>query len=1853
MLWYIIIIFISLILTLLAEPNHSKGDYYYEVEDVYCIKVLKVGTILYEITKTSSSNSINVYTYSTDAVKSSTSGDIPLSSNAQLRVSGSSVYISDNKIVIDNSNILNRVEQVILYKVSSSSATTVAWTITESLNHHSLDDMCIFQLQNGNFVLSILDTTTIHFFHQGGTSKDFSVDSPIFIQCASFSSGISVCMYSRNPDIWFFSMDESDLSKKANTTLYDSSMLGNEFFYSNLKIIPLSSTNFIYCFTHLQLIFYCGLGAVGTSSISSLLTPQIIFDRIDKAHPSRVVVKCDSEELCYALTVNKDSKSKIQIAELFIKDNTFVQYTANHAAGGTIYSLDFIIDSDCTLNVYYLYGTNRKRKNQLLDYCTSCNDKTIELAMDNTKEISFDALMENTFLTDENMFIVISSKPSNEFLLSNGTSVTSNVFYNFDTKFRYTAGSTAITDTIKFYFTHYGQTTKTTCTYSIDVFLCYSTCASCTLRGTATINNCVTCKANHYMIEDDTKGTCIDTLDGYYLSTADTPPIFKKCDEGCLLCTDSGSNCQQCDNDNGYYLKNENSCVKNCGPDQFLYNNLCRLNCSDELVGYGENNDTYLCEYCKDKGKYLYLKKCISPKPENYYFSDPINYVIEPCYSKCAQCEGEGSDTFHNCTKCISGTFLHEKNCLNSCPECLYEDRTQNECVNCKARNQFSFYEGQCVSVPPSNSYLYQNETNCYKPCYYSCATCYGEGTVLNHNCSSCPSSYSKQEDKNCYVDCGEIQHLDRDTNQCVNCASFIPPLFFYPEIDECIDEIPSHFYLWNTSYNVIKECYRICKTCSTGGDATNNNCDSCYGGSFLLAKNCESTCPKCLYKDRENNKCVNCREEQKFYFNTECVDSPPSNGFLINSTTNCYDSCYYTCASCNVKGNNNEHFCESCSDSFPIEENKNCYKNCYDLMYLDKDNNICINCKTNKQFYYPPTKSCVDAIPEGYFVSDEYYNRVDMCHYKCKNCEKLGSDDNTTCTECKENLFFYLSHCYEECPYYLVVDDIAMNCVNCKARNQFLFFEGENKKCIDEVPKGYFVYEEDPYGIIKKCIFNCENDEIQNEKFVNFCSDEIVRKTCIIPIYIDEYLSVQSYPLDDTMEEILKFILLSDEERIEKINEMIINMEDSDIMTAVNSLALISEMIKLSKNEYTKEYLQKLYKDLIKKISKILNCLQLRELFAKESSQDILSTASALYNTISNQEFIEEEELIALAIIEKCIVEFGREAFNKNDFESEINQDDFTNIHGNSVSKMIALIASYPNNESDNEKYKDLRYLYNETLIFSNSRMRVMETIEYISLMVTQYKNSDEYNYPNIKFISFMWNELPDNNYNQSGIFLTAKKCDDIEKIKEQIELLNYKAKICFPYEEINKKYPNISTVNAISYEYYPLFNNQSKEHFKEDFVSVVLRYDNLTKVNISGLNETIKIILAKKENKFNECLYYDGTEDRLNNTNCSSFPIDNDYLLCECNHLTVFTISDLNPKKLFSDIIRLLKQARLITSFKPFKFLNWKNATVLYTIGGILLIYSIVLIFTIKSDLHSKEDCFVTVIQKEPNTNKREDALEELEELDEKMNNYFHKKAKPPPNQKKIDSSSVIDEKDSTRREINTSEVKTLTANNNQKKEERTFWLSIKEYFFLFKEFFNQEYWFCCLFLTTEGEMTKTNFLSLFAIKFVASLTLSSIFTECSEKEQSANEALFNNRDLAVALITIAISEIPFTILEIMISKTKISYRFIPSKKKYRLNTLYRYIFVYFVFFCILVFGTINTTWISLDSEYNNFDCHFLSDFFLSVVIDCFIYQILVLFIKALLYILILRWCKGSYFREILLFVVSSLPWLFALYG
>ena len=96
----------------------------------------------------------------------------------------------------------------------------------------------------------------------------------------------------------------------------------------------------------------------------------------------------------------------------------------------------------------------------------------------------------------------------------------------------------------------------------------------------------------------------------------------------------------------------------------------------------------------------------------------------------------------------------------------------------------------------------------------------------------------------------------------------------------------------------------------------------------------------------------------------------------------------------------------------------------------------------------------------------------------------------------------------------------------------------------------------------------------------------------------------------------------------------------------------------------------------------------------------------------------------------------------------------------------------------------------------------------------------------------------------------------------------------------------------------------------------------------------------------------------------------------------------------------------------------------------------------------------------------------------------------------------------------------------------------------------------------------------------------------------------------------------------------------------------TKLRYFCVYFVLFCIVAFATINTTWISLDSIDNGADCKFITDFFISIVFDCFVYQIVILVVKSIIYLVIMRG-RMNCVRRVLLCLVSSLPRIFNLNG
>lgn len=261
-----------------------------------------------------------------------------------------------------------------------------------------------------------------------------------------------------------------------------------------------------------------------------------------------------------------------------------------------------------------------------------------------------------------------------------------------------------------------------------------------------------------------------------------------------------------------------------------------------------------------------------------------------------------------------------------------------------------------------------------------------------------------------------------------------------------------------------------------------------------------------------------------------------------------------------------------------------------------------------------------------------------------------------------------------------------------------------------------------------------------------------------------------------------------------------------------------------------------------------------------------------------------------------------------------------------------------------------------------------------------------------------------------------------------------------------------------------------------------------------------------------------------------------------------------------------------------------------------------------------------------------------EELKELEYKV------KRKLNINDTNNNSTKLSFDKDSSQRQISKDNEKNIDVET--KEIEITFFNTS---FILFKSFFIKEYWICT-FINNEEDISKTNILTLFVIHLIASLSVCSIFSECSNERDSS---LYSNRDLAVSICTILLLEIPFTMFELLLQKSKVLHKHLHHKEVVIRKTKYRYAIVYFIFIAMTVFGTINTLWISLDSLNNNLECNFIQDFFMATVFDCFIYQVLILILKTCIYFILIRSKKTSCIRAVLFCIVSSLPWIFNLGG
>ncbi len=288
---------------------------------------------------------------------------------------------------------------------------------------------------------------------------------------------------------------------------------------------------------------------------------------------------------------------------------------------------------------------------------------------------------------------------------------------------------------------------------------CHQSCKKCTW---VTNNDCTECNTNYFK-------------DG----GTSTNPKCSLCHLSCDGCTNSSTNCINCNYASKYYPvlnANDGKCYSVCPSGHFLNTDL-KLCLPDNKSGYifDSNTNTFTlcyqsCKDCSDVGndtnhmctecKDEYIKhndsnNCyLSTNPrENYYYSDKkFKHCTDSCLgSNAANCDEESIKK--QCSTCLyKDMYLTKSGCVSKCPKSTYPDAINN-CKPCEVIKMFLF-EDECVKNCPDN---YESDIISYKcviipncpenycrndgKCMQERIAEEGKGVSFKFNCE-CPGTY-------------------------------------------------------------------------------------------------------------------------------------------------------------------------------------------------------------------------------------------------------------------------------------------------------------------------------------------------------------------------------------------------------------------------------------------------------------------------------------------------------------------------------------------------------------------------------------------------------------------------------------------------------------------------------------------------------------------------------------------------------------------------------------------------------------------------------------------------------------------------------------------------------------------------------------------------------------------------------------------------------------------------------------------------------------------------------------------------------------------------------------------------------
>ena len=118
-----------------------------------------------------------------------------------------------------------------------------------------------------------------------------------------------------------------------------------------------------------------------------------------------------------------------------------------------------------------------------------------------------------------------------------------------------------------------------------------------------------------------------------------------------------------------------------------------------------------------------------------------------------------------------------------------------------------------------------------------------------------------------------------------------------------------------------------------------------------------------------------------------------------ILNNNNCQDKCFLDNMKLSISDGECITDCLYSNNSEIFEYNKICHSECPRNSYISPYNDhLCLpilNCEKYNKYYNYERTSCINIIPQGYFINDTINQTIDKCHSDCKDCSYESNELN------------------------------------------------------------------------------------------------------------------------------------------------------------------------------------------------------------------------------------------------------------------------------------------------------------------------------------------------------------------------------------------------------------------------------------------------------------------------------------------------------------------------------------------------------------------------------------------------------------------------------------------------------------------------------------------------------------------------------------------------------------------------------------------------------------------------------------------------------------------------------------------